>query len=180
MKNIAFRIPYVLLIIFVLAACQPSDKLWPSDKIGQMWVNRYGHTNAVSIWDYCDPTMTETPGVQTTECTVPWVDELFIGYGVWGVDKEQRDLLWAARTWELYIDENEVDLPAFNIADFDAELDGTSYQYRFWRVRLRVIPEGLHTIHYVMHVDQEIEGDPEAQTTGTYEMIVNFTFEGKK
>ena len=123
--------------------------------------------------------MTASPGVQRTDCTVPWVDELFIGYGIHGVDQAQRDALWNARTWELYIDGYTVDLPAFNIADFDSELDGTQYEYRVWRIRLRKIPAGEHTLHYVMHVNQTIENDPESQSPGTYELVVNFTFEAK-
>lgn len=114
--------------------------------------------------------------MKTTECTVPWVDELFIGYGIRGVDKNQRD----ARTWELYIDGLAVDLPAFNVVDFDVEQEGGTYQFRLWRIRLRKIPEGLHTLHYVMHVNQEVEGDPAAQSVGTYELVVNFKFEAKE
>jgi len=145
-----------------------------------MWVNRYGHTNAAFIWDDCDDTMTETPGIQTTECTVPWVDELFIGYGIRAVDKRQRDALWEARTWELYIDGHAVDLPAFNVTDFEAEQEGKTHQFRLWRIRLRKIPEGLHTLHYVLHVNQEVSGDPAAQSVGIYELKVNFTCEAKQ
>ena len=141
-----------------------------------MWVNRYGHTNAEFIWDHCDDRVTETPGIQTTDCSVPDVDELWIGHGIRGLDQEQQDALWAARTWELYIDGHEVDLPAFNIADFDAEVEGKIYQYRLWRIRLRSIPEGEHTLRYVMHVNQEVEGDPDAKPVGTYELVVKFTY----
>jgi hypothetical protein len=86
-------------------------------------------------------TMTETPGVQATECTIPWVDELFIRYGIRAFDKSQRDVLSEARTWELYIDGYAVDLPAFSVADFDTEQEGKTYQIRLWRVRLRKIPK---------------------------------------
>jgi hypothetical protein len=123
--------------------------------------------------------MPATPGIETTQCTVPWVDELFIGYGVRGRDASQRDALWAARTWELSIDDRAVDLPAFNVADFEAPREGTTYQARFWRIRLRAIPPGEHTLHYVMHVNQEVEGDPEAQPVGDYELVVKFTFPDK-
>jgi hypothetical protein len=121
--------------------------------------------------------MAETPGIQTIDCTVPWVSELFIGIGVRGKDKAQRDALWEARTWELSIDGYAVDLPAFNVADFDMELEGTKYESRVWRIRLRNIPEGKHTLHYVMHVNQQIENDPYSQIPGTYELVVNFTVE---
>jgi hypothetical protein len=144
-----------------------------------MWVNRYGHTNAELIWEHCAASLPATPGVQTVECSVLWVDELWIGYGIRGVDETQRDALWAARSWELYIDGHAVDLPSFNIADFDVEIDGKTYSYRSWRIRLRKIPAGLHTLHYVMHVNEEIDGDPEAHSVGTYELIVKFTFPEK-
>lgn len=173
------RLTFFILIALVLASCGPSDMIWPSDRIGPMWVNRYGHSNSQMIWEYCSYRTTESPGIQRTDCTVPWVDELFIGHGVRGQDETQRDALWAARSWELYIDGYAVDLPAFNIVDFASEFDGTLYQYRLWRIRLRKIPPGEHTLHYVMHVDREIEGDPESQSPGTYELIVNFTFEEK-
>jgi hypothetical protein len=172
-----FRFTVFLLTALVLVSCKPSDKLWPSNKIGQMWVNRYGHSNSQPIWEYCSDSMTETPGVQTIDCTVPWVDELFIGYGLRGQDKAQRDALWEARTWELSIDGYAVDLPAFNVADFASELNGIKYEYRVWRIRLRDMPAGQHALHYVMHVNQEVENDPVSQSTGTYELIVNFTVE---
>jgi hypothetical protein len=173
------RLTFIGLIAIILASCGPSDMIWPSDKIGPMRVNRYGHSNSQPIWEYCSDRMADTPGVQTTDCTVPWVDELFIGYGIRGEDETQRDALWAARTWELYIDGYTVDLPAFNIADFTSELDGRLYEYRVWRIRLRKIPAGQHTLRYVMNVNQEIEDDPQLQSLGTYELVVNFTFEEK-
>ena len=178
MKNPS-RLTFLLLTAIMLASCGPSDMIWPGDKIGSMWVNRYGHSNSTPIWEYCDDSLTNLPGVQTTDCTVPWVDELFIGYGIRGADKTQRDALWDARTWELYIDGHAVDLSAFNIADFSAEESGVKYEHRLWRIRLRKIPPGEHTLRYVMYVDQEIENDPEAQSPGTYELVVNFKFEEK-
>lgn len=179
MKRSIHRIVCILLAAVMLASCGPADMIKPSQKIGPMWVNRYGHTNARLIWDHCSDRMTESPGIQNTDCTVPWVDELFVGYGIRGVDTGQRDALWEARTWELYIDDHAVYLPFFNIVDFTAEGDEQTYQYRLWRIRLREIPEGLHTLHYVMHVNQVVEGDPEGQTVGTYELVVNFKFEKK-
>ena len=177
MKNKIFQTICILTLAVALVSCGPSDKIRPSQKIGPMWVNRYGHTNAEFIWDYCDDSMTESPGIRTTECKVPQVDELWIGHGIRAMDKSQRNALWEARTWELYIDGQAVDLPAFNIADFDAEEDGITFQYRLWRIRLREIPGGEHTLRYVMQVNQEVEGDPASQSTGTYELIVNFTVE---
>ncbi len=81
----------------MLVSCGRSEMIQPSQKIGPMWVNRYGHTNAELIWNHCDASM----------------------------------------------------------------------------------PEGQHILRYMMHVNQEVEGDPEAQTVGTYEMVVKFTFEKK-
>ena len=179
MKSRILQVTCILLAVGVLISCGPSGMIWPSDRIGPMWVNRYGHTNAEMIWEHCSDTMPETPGTRTTECTIPWVDELFIGHGIRALSESQRDALWEARTWELYIDGHAVDLPAFNVADFDMEQTGTTYEIRLWRIRLRKIPPGEHTLRYVMHVSQEIEDDPDAKPVGTYELVVNFTFEEK-
>ena len=174
-----YRLTFILLVAILLASCGPADMIWPSDRIGPMRVNRYGHSNSQPIWEYCDNQMTHEPGTRTVNCTVPWTDELFIGTGIHAEDEAQRNALWEARTWELYIDGYAVDLPAFNIADFDSELEDQTYKYRVWRIRLRKIPPGEHALRYVMHVEQEVQNDPEAYIPGVYELIVNFTFEEK-
>jgi hypothetical protein len=173
MKRNTVKLIWVLCFAAVMVSCTPSDLIRPSNKIGPMWVNRYGHTNAIPIWEFCDLPDMETPGVKTTECTIPEVDELFIGIGICAEDEDQREALWQARTWEMYIDGHGVDLPAFNIADSLYE----GLQCRVWRIRLREIPEEEHTIRYVMHVNEEVEGDPTPIPLGTYELIVNFTQE---
>jgi len=173
------RLALIVLSAIMLSACRSDDMIRPSHRIGRMWVNRYGHSNAPWIWDYCSSKLTEEPGVQTTDCTVPWVDELKIGPGIRAKDKMQRDALWEARSWELYIDGYAVDLPAFNIIDFTSEFDGVTQENRLWRIRLRNIPAGQHTLHYVMHVNREIQDDPESQSPGTYELIINLMFEEK-
>lgn len=173
------QLAFYTLAIILLASCGPSDMIWPSDRIGPMWVNRYGHSNSQPIWEYCDEIMPAEPGIKTVDCTVPWVDELWIGTGVRAESEVLRDALWDARTWELTIDGHAVDLPAFNVADFDSEENGNLYKYRVWRIRLRKIPAGLHTLHYVMHVEQEVENNSLSQIPGTYELIINFIFEEK-
>ena len=172
-------IPLFLLILIFLVSCSPSDSsaglIRPSEKIGKMRVNRYGHTDATLIWEYCPIPIFSEPGIQTVECSVPMVSELFIGLGIYGMDKPQREALWEARTWELTIDGYPVDLQSFNIADFDREGQGETTHHRIWRIRLRNIPPGEHSLHYVMLVDQTVDGDPTAQSPGTYELVVNFT-----
>ncbi len=36
----------ILAATLLLTSCGPADMIWPSDKIGPMWVNRYGHSNS--------------------------------------------------------------------------------------------------------------------------------------
>ena len=169
----------ILLIVFILAACSPSgasvDLIKPSDKIGKMRVNRYGHTDATLIWDYCPVHEFSEPGIQTVDCTVPMVSELFIGLGISATDKDQREALWEARTWELSIDDYPVDLPSFNIADFERDQGEKTTAHRIWRIRLRNLTPGEHSLHYVMHVNQAVPGDPAGQIPGTYELVVKFT-----
>jgi len=73
----------------------------------------------------------------------------------------------------MYIDGYGVDLPAFNIADGPSD----DLDCRNWRIRLREIAEGEHTIRYVMHVNEEVEGEPDPDPLGAYELIINFTQE---
>lgn len=176
MKYHILRFVVVMLSMSVLISCGPSDKIRPSQRMGPIWVNRYGHTNAEFIWDHCIAEMPKEPGTSTVDCDIPWVDELFIGYGIRAVDEAQRDAIWETRTWEMYIDGQAVDLPAFNIMDFDTDEGENSYFYRLWRIRLRKIPDGLHTLRYVMHVNQEVANDPDPRPVGTYELSVNFNF----
>ena len=173
------QLSFFLLVAFLLASCGSEDMIWPSDRIGPMRVNRYGHSNSQSIWEFCDESMPAEPGTKEVECTVPWTDELWIGTGVHAESEALRNALWEVRTWELYIDGYAVDLPAFNIADYDSEVDGKIYEFRDWRIRLRKIPSGEHVLRYVMHVNREVEKDPRFQVAGTYELVVNFTFQEK-
>ena len=66
----------------------------------------------------------------------------------------------------------------FRSVDFYEEADGKRIEYRLWRIRLRNIPDGLHTLRYVMHVNRQVENDPLEQSPGTYELTVNFTVKG--
>ena len=181
MKRQRIFSPFLLLVPFLLVSCSPSSSsdrmIKPSDKIGKMRVNRYGHSNAAVIWDYCPVPTFDEPGTQTIECTVPMVNELFLGLGITAEDKPQREALWDARTWELTIDGYPIDLKSFNIADFREEAEGITTQHRVWRIRLRNLTVGEHSLHYVMHVNQAVPGDPTSQIPGTYELVVNFTVE---
>ena len=176
-NRILSQIGLLVLFASLLTSCaHTSEMIRPSDKIGKMRVNRYGHSNAQSIWEFCSDAMTDEPGIQTTECKVPMVSELFLGLGCVGKDKLQRDSCWAARTWELTIDGYPIDLNAFNIADFDEEREGTQYHHRVWRIRLRDLTEGNHSLHYVIQVNQQVDDGTPLQP-GTYELLVNFTVE---
>ena len=70
-----------------------------------MWAQRYGHTNAQPIWGFCDESMTAEPGVQTVVCSVPWVDDLWIGTGVRAENEALCDALWEActATWKGFL-----------------------------------------------------------------------------
>lgn len=98
MKRNMLRMILGLWFAAVAASCTPSDLIRPSDKIGSMWVQRYGYTNATPIWDFCDLPDMQTPGVYTTECMIPKIDELFIGVGICTADEDLREAIWQART----------------------------------------------------------------------------------
>jgi len=154
----------------------------PGDKIGEMVV-RTGASEATPIWAFCFPPT--TLGVATVECTVPALPELAVGIGWWAVDEVLRDSNWKAITYELHtIDGQPLDLNAFGTLDADIPQTGLPghdpneeviVKVRAWDVVLEKPTPGLHTMHIVYHLNQQISDGFAVYEAGKYELIVNFT-----
>lgn len=154
----------------------------PGDEIGPMVVTTGGF-EIVPIWAFCVPAFLN-PGVTTTECNVPALPELAIGHGWWAADETLRDASWEATTWELYLDDQQVDLDAFGT--FDADLPQTGLpghdvneevitKLRSWDVVLEKPTPGAHTLRSVLHLAQTVDDGFHVTEAGTYELVANFT-----
>jgi hypothetical protein len=138
------------------------------------------------LWAFCASAFSTEPGSITVECSVPPVPNLGIGHGWFAVDEATRAANWQAMTWELYLDDQAIDLDAFGAADFDLPRTGLPgrepdeevvTKLRTWDVLLSNPTLGKHTLRSVLHIDQEIDTGFHANQPGTYELIVNFTIE---
>lgn len=173
----------ILVLVFIWPGSAWADSpVKPGDAIGEMVVTT-GGSEIVSIWAFCVPAFLN-PGVTTTECNIPAFPELAIGHGWWTADEALRDASWEAMTWELYLDDQQVDLDAFGT--FDADLPQTGLpghdaneevitKLRSWDVVLEQPTPGAHTLHSVLHLAQTVDDGFHVTEAGTYELVVNFT-----
>ena len=54
MKNSVFPITGILISAIPMTTCGSTYKIWPSDRIGPMWVNRYCHTVDLPAFNVAD------------------------------------------------------------------------------------------------------------------------------
>ncbi|RIK31277.1 MAG: hypothetical protein DCC56_03570 [Anaerolineae bacterium] len=164
---------FLLLTAMILSACQPSsetpglpeaDLLQPGDTIGAMRVvTSKPEDVSRTIFDYCDPYLGSQSVTLSFECQTPKTDFLFIGYGEIANSYDELDKRWEARTWELTIDGNPVDLPAFGTLDVNL-----GKKVRVWNVALENISPGSHVMQYEAH---EVE-TPQNVTDLTWTFIM--------
>ncbi|KAF0108238.1 MAG: esterase [Anaerolineaceae bacterium] len=98
------------------------------------------------IWEFCDPFVTE-PGITMKECQVPALQSIFIGYGSLGNTVDELDAAWGSINWELYLDGQTVNLPAFGT--IDQVDDSNASVLRLWNVVLEQPAPGVHTLRYL-------------------------------
>lgn len=161
--------------------------LKPGDKIGEMVVKSGpAEIEGPPIWAFCSPAFSEEPGVKTIECSVPPPPDLPVGHGWFSSDEAKRDENWEAMTWELFIDDQPVELNAFGALDVDLPQTGLPghgpdeeviTKLRTWDVLLSDLVPGVHTLRSVLHVSQDIDDGFHTTKAGTYELSVKFTVE---
>jgi len=148
----------VMLIASVLISCAapatiltvsptaPASSLQPGEAIGEMILAK-DETGEPDIFDHCSPFVVESdPQVIIRTCNVPQKPHIFIGYGEMASSIEELDSLWSTETWQLYLDDHAVDLPAFG--HFDSEYD--EYKVRKWKVAIENLTRGEHKLRYVI------------------------------
>lgn len=127
--------------------------LGPGDPIGDMLLAAGGRDSAARLWEFCDSDVTES-GVLVRKCTVPARPSLFVGWGAWGDTTEQLDAQWNAASWQLELDGEGINLPAFGSADYDV-----GFKLRLWNVVLDRPTAGEHTLRYIRQSQEGITTD---------------------
>lgn len=141
------------------------DLVEPGENVGGILLVGGGQEEAKLFTDYCDPGA-EPGEVSVRKCNVPAVERLGLGWGGGDTTLEKLNQWWQQTTWELYLDGQPLDLPAFGTADFDTPYAGIE-KFRLWRVDLGNPTPGLHTLRYVIKSE-----NPDYRNDITWEITV--------
>jgi enterochelin esterase-like enzyme len=163
MKRFAF-VSWVIVFLILLLSCgtrastdtvavptltpksdTSGNKVDPGEEIGGMLLTTGQDEGIPEIWEFCDPYVTGA-GVTVRECQVPALQRILIGYGAPGNTLDELDSYWSTTSWELYLDDQPVNLTAFGT--FDQVGDSNSV-LRLWNVVLMNPAPGLHTLRSV-------------------------------
>lgn len=159
-----FRIKvFVPLTVVVawLAAClgqnstqlPPDPVLEPGDQIDGM-VLTTGAADAPPLWAFCSPVQ-ENQHVTKTHCRIPpMLSKVAIGPATNIVKDNSTKLDWSEFTWELFVDEQPIELTSFGTYDFVMPIMPPSPSpirevfevFTAWDVVLTNLKPGLHTV----------------------------------
>ncbi len=127
----------------------PNGMIRPGGRLDDMVLTTAPRDNFVEfrersdIFNTCDPIVGES-GTYTRECDVPSMLELFIGYGDSAPAADALDAKWSKTTWQLILDDRQVDLSRFGTADVNGPA-----RMRLWNVVLTHPSPGEHVLRYV-------------------------------
>ncbi len=158
----------IALLAGILAACAPStpvaptptlfagaglDKIEPGDRVGDFLITTGDPKNELFIWQ-----QKTTPGTRENEelVTVAWGQAINPSIGVYAdTDNTDLEANWASLAFELYINDQPVDLAAFGTVESKEPTVGTM---RHWNVVILADKPGQVTVHSVgTYQDQAIE-----------------------
>lgn len=152
----------------------PGSLLVPGDQIGQATVEVYPGATP-HLWEYCSEQLSNAPAGAKIECSMPLLPEIGIGLGWVARDEALRDSNWEALAWEMYVDDQALNLEAFGEYTFDLPVEGMIVKLRGWKVELVNPTPGEHTLRYVTHVKQEVNNGFTVTEPGTLETVLLLT-----
>ena len=82
---------------------------------------------------------------------------------------------WEAMTWEMYIDDYEIDLDSFGWFERESVMYGENPRERIWLVTLTNPSPGEHSMRYLWTSKTAIDDGFKVYQPGTYEYVLNFT-----
>jgi len=153
-----------------LATTYPMLK--PGDRIDEMIITT-GADEAVPLWAFCLP-IVESDRRIMVNCTEISYPRLAIGHTFGLMDLVPPSLDWSELTWELYLDEQPVDLGAFGTYDFvhpdlapsPSPIREVFRKVTVWDIVLVNPTPGVHILQGVAKVENEI-----------YTWVANFAIE---
>jgi hypothetical protein len=146
----------VALAAVLLAGCGRDDAVGPTDVVQGMVVASMPLGPGVfDLFTFCRPVVLE-PGTYRRRCSVPWVSELYVGYGEFAPPSE-IDRVWRELRWKAWLDGSRLDLPAFGSSDRKlAAFPPAGHRdvvVRTFDVTIFTPKSGRHTLRYVSDRD---------------------------
>ena len=133
-----------------------------------------GAADARPLWVFCASDVDKN--VTTANCQVPQVSTLAIGHVFLGREDAFRDTEWAELQWELYLDDQYINLAQFGAYDYvlpsmapnPSLVREVFMKFTGWDIVLTNLQPGMHTIE-----GRVFSGAEE------YSWVVNLEIEGK-
>ncbi len=147
--------------------------LKPGDRIDEMNITT-GADQAVPLWAFCLPIVESDRRIMVNCSEISSYPRLAVGHTFGLMDLVPPSLDWSELTWELYLDEQPVDLGAFGTYDFvhpDLALSPSPIREVFrkvtvWDIVLVNPTPGVHILQGIAKVENEI-----------YTWVANFAIE---
>ena len=170
------RLTLVMLFAATFVSCTTNK---PGINIGEMTVEDVSwNPFTPDLEKYCGDyySTSNEPGTQTVECEVPLIPRMKVGFG-WGAkDTTVFESNWSAMTWELYIDEVQINLDEFEHRKVDGkDSAGNQVTGLGWTIDLVNLSPGKHALRFLWKSATPIDDGFDVYEPGTYENIVNFT-----
>jgi hypothetical protein len=146
-----FVLAFVLAFLQADAGAAHASMLSVGDEIDGMTLTT-GAADARPLWIFCS---SEVNGnVTTADCRVPQVSKLAIGHVFLGTDVAFGDVQWSDLGWELYLDDQYVNLQQFGPYDYllptmapnPSLVREVFMKFRAWDVVLTNLQPGTHTL----------------------------------
>lgn len=177
MKRLISTTSVMLLIATLFSCAAPTavpptatptmDLVQPGEKVGDMQLTSGQHEGVSGFTEFCNPFGEPNQGAVVRKCNIPALERLHIGWGWFAPTMEELNSDWQQITWELYLDGQLVNLPAFGTYDIDANIGGPQ-KMRMWDVVLEKPMPGEHKLHYII-----ASQNPDYQTDVTWEFTIS-------
>lgn len=168
MKQIFFPGLISVILLFLLAACQPKAQsatapmLKPGDMLSGMALTT-GGADVPPLWAFCSTH--DSDHVKTSDCQIPpTISRVAIGH-VFGIaDESLIKSDWSKFKWGLSVDEQAIDLDAFGVYGYllptmpasRSPLREVFINVAAWDVVLMDLKPGAHTLRGTAQSEDEI------------------------
>jgi hypothetical protein len=142
----------VVLVAVLAAGCGGGGGAQPTDVVkGMVLASVPLGPGVFDIFTFCRAVVLE-PGTYNRRCSVPWVSELYVGYGEFA-PPNQIDRLWSTLRWKAWLDGRRIDLEAFGSSDRTLNaFPAAGFKdviVRTFDVTIFTPKPGRHTLRYV-------------------------------